>query len=657
MRREAVPFKNDALMDREKRIVKHRRPAQDEYEWDYGNGRILMRGDNEVYYMAKQKRTGAFRMLRQQKKDDVEISHWYEEVETMSRCDHPHVVKLFETFEDDNHSCQIVELCNGRDLARYIEAEKPPLPETTVSVLIQQMLSAVAHLHSLDICHGKLRPDCFFFTRQLLKDHKVHDMCLKLIDFGRARRILSTTTQEVKPGESAVLGLRTVASKAILGYEFAAPEQLAYQDPWSICTSACDVWAIGATAYHMLSGGYPEPRVAPPSTWGPSDSPALDPPDVWRAISSAGHSFTLWSLIVSPERRPTSKQLMASTWMTRAKQVFVGAVKTETKNEYKNPTRNVLDSHMGVDAVAQGFKNMARMTPVQRAAVTAVAHSLPEEKVRHLRLIFAKMDLDGDGCLTAQEIKAALQDSRIGLGSKVNDALKMIDTDGSGVINYTEFVAATFTNTSNLREEIREAAFQIFDTDQSGSVSKDEIKHLLNTSNMQGMVDEDKDGHMDESEFQELLRMTQPDAQQKNQARTETSTRSPPSSASAPLSRKTPSKITGDKATADTDRDDAASGSTVKKKAAAKKKRNDDHEEADAADGQANRGRSTTRPSTIGGLTNKAGALLKSLTKRVDEEGDTREPSPVSPTSSVSPRGVGGSPRIKMSRRDKSSKG
>jgi len=78
---------------------------------------------------------------------------------------------------------------------------------------------------------------------------------------------------------------------------------------------------------------------------------------------------------------------------------------------------------------------------MKKAALTAVAVQASPDDIRELKNLFKSLDENGDGSLTMAELK-------IGLAGKENgDALLHImrsaDTDNSGEINYTEFIAAT----------------------------------------------------------------------------------------------------------------------------------------------------------------------------------------------------------------------
>lgn len=54
---------------------------------------------------------------------------------------------------------------------------------------------------------------------------------------------------------------------------------------------------------------------------------------------------------------------------------------------------------------------------------------------------------------------------------EVDKIMMQVDTDGSGEIDYTEFVIATMNRQKLLSRERLQAAFNAFDKDGSGSIS------------------------------------------------------------------------------------------------------------------------------------------------------------------------------------------
>merc|ERR1712217_59796 len=110
---------------------------------------------------------------------------------------------------------------------------------------------------------------------------------------------------------------------------------------------------------------------------------------------------------------------------------------------------------------------------------------------------------DGDGMLTIKEMSEGL--NRAGL-------------DGSGSIDYSEFLAAALEKKDYLREGACWNAFRFFDRDGDGRISLEELRQVLNSCNLQQEVgqaklelalrevDRNGDGEIDFEEFMEMMR-------------------------------------------------------------------------------------------------------------------------------------------------------
>ena len=105
--------------------------------------------------------------------------------------------------------------------------------------------------------------------------------------------------------------------------------------------------------------------------------------------------------------------------------------------------------------------------------MTAIAVQASPEDIKELKATFQALDRNGDGSITFEELKQ-------GLGHKENaetllELLKAADVDGSGSIDYTEFIAATLDAQVYMRDDYLRTAFSMFDKDGSGKIDKDEI--------------------------------------------------------------------------------------------------------------------------------------------------------------------------------------
>eukprot|EP00350_Pseudokeronopsis_sp_OXSARD2_P009022 CAMPEP_0170548118 /NCGR_PEP_ID=MMETSP0211-20121228/6447_1 /TAXON_ID=311385 /ORGANISM="Pseudokeronopsis sp., Strain OXSARD2" /LENGTH=97 /DNA_ID=CAMNT_0010853475 /DNA_START=1132 /DNA_END=1425 /DNA_ORIENTATION=+ len=92
--------------------------------------------------------------------------------------------------------------------------------------------------------------------------------------------------------------------------------------------------------------------------------------------------------------------------------------------------------------------------------------------------------------------------------------MTIADADGSGEIDYSEFVVATMDKKKLLSNEKLETAFNLFDKDKSGSISASEIKDVLGVgknidekvwNDIVMEVDGNGDGEISFSEFKTMM--------------------------------------------------------------------------------------------------------------------------------------------------------
>ena len=132
---------------------------------------------------------------------------------------------------------------------------------------------------------------------------------------------------------------------------------------------------------------------------------------------------------------------------------------------------------------------------IQQAALTAIAVQSSPDDIKDLKETFMALDKNGDGSLTFEELKS-------GLGHKENaetliELLKGADTDNSGSIEYTEFIAATMDAQVYLRDDYMRTAFDMFDKDGSGKIDKAELVGILSN--------EDTENHVPKNQLMQYL--------------------------------------------------------------------------------------------------------------------------------------------------------
>lgn len=93
----------------------------------------------------------------------------------------------------------------------------------------------------------------------------------------------------------------------------------------------------------------------------------------------------------------------------------------------------------------------------------------------------------------------------------LHELFESLDLDCSGEIEYTEFLGATLNKNIYLQEENLWEAFRVFDVDNSGTISAEDIKQVLAGDSsiicpdvwarMLTCYDENNDGVIDFEEF------------------------------------------------------------------------------------------------------------------------------------------------------------
>ena len=85
-----------------------------------------------------------------------------------------------------------------------------------------------------------------------------------------------------------------------------------------------------------------------------------------------------------------------------------------------------------------------RQAKLRQSTLTYIASRIPESQITELRVAFTKFDVNGDGQLTHQELLEGIQsvpEIKLSLDD-IQEAMKVIDSNNNGVIDYTEFIAA-----------------------------------------------------------------------------------------------------------------------------------------------------------------------------------------------------------------------
>lgn len=162
-----------------------------------------------------------------EKKDKVK--YLIGELEALQTLDHPNIIRLYQSFEDNHNLHLVTEFCSGGKLSDLISAHFR-LPEDQAAKIILKILRVISYLHEKGICHRDIKPENFLFENTTRKSE------IKLIDFGLAKIF------------NSIGRINSVVGTP----QFVAPEVL--QGSYG---PKCDLWSVGVIIYHMLLGKMP----------------------------------------------------------------------------------------------------------------------------------------------------------------------------------------------------------------------------------------------------------------------------------------------------------------------------------------------------------------------------------------------------------------
>merc|ERR1712190_112073 len=185
-----------------------------------------------------------------------------------------------------------------------------------------------------------------------------------------------------------------------------------------------------------------------------------------------GKNLIRMLLKMNPRDRYTAEQALNHEWI---------------KNKAPKASNVSLQSNF-VDNL-RGFRSQNKL---KKVALHIIAGQLNEDQIKNLRETFMALDNNGDGLLTATEMKDGLAKAGLkDIPSDLEQILKDVDADGSGIIDYTEFIAATLDKKQFTAEDVCWAAFRVFDRNGDGKISQDELKHVFGDEDVVKTVGED----------------------------------------------------------------------------------------------------------------------------------------------------------------------
>ncbi|XP_043712574.1 calcium-dependent protein kinase 18-like isoform X1 [Telopea speciosissima] len=448
-----------------------------DFDKKYSTGKLLGHGQFGYTFVATDKSNGERVAVKRIEKNKMILPIAVEDVKRevkilQALTGHENVVQFYNAFEDESYVYIVMELCEGGELLDRILAKKDSrYTEKDAAIIVSQMLKVAAECHLHGLVHRDMKPENFLF-----KSTK-EDSPLKATDFG--------LSDFIKPGRK----FQDIVGSAY----YVAPEVLKRKSgPES------DVWSIGVITYILLCGRRP--------FWDKTEDGIFkevlkNKPDFrrkpWPSISNSAKDFIKKLLVKDPRARLTAAQALSHPWVREGGDA----------------------SEIPVDiSVLSNMRQFVKYSRLKQFALRALASTLDEEELADLRDQFDAIDVDKNGAISLEEMRQALaKDLPWRMKEpRVLEILQAIDSNTDGLVDFSEFVAATLhvhqleEHDSEKWQQRSQAAFEKFDIDRNGFITPEELRmHTGLKGSIDVLLEEadiDKDGKISLPEFRRLLR-------------------------------------------------------------------------------------------------------------------------------------------------------
>lgn len=420
---------------------------QSRFEHYYETLSRIGSGSYGSVYKVVHKSTGLVRAMKMIRKDNYpskKNKEFLQEIEILMKLEHPNIIKIYEYFSNKNYLFLIMEYIPGGELIENLIKTKN-FNEEKAAYIFNQIFSAVNYLHSNGLIHRDIKPENILVTNN--KDGFID---IKLIDFG--------SSCNFKPNQkfTSRIGSPFYIAPEVLNHEY---------------NNKCDIWSIGVILYFLLTGYQPfysrtREDLFEKIKRGIYNTERKE----WIRLSKEAKDLVIHTLDYDYESRYSAEECLKHPWLKNNEQ------KRNINEDNQNFFEQVL---MNISALHVKEK-------LQQATIAYIVHSIyTDNEIDTIKKVFQQLDTNKDGILSYNELQEGIKKYYALTGEEgenIEEIIRNIDSNADGVISYEEFLRAAVNKLELLKDNNLKIAFDNFDLNKDGKLSKKEIKAVLGVS-------------------------------------------------------------------------------------------------------------------------------------------------------------------------------
>ena len=406
-----------------------------------------------------------------------------DEIDILKNLEHPNIMKIYECFNDKDNVYIVSEYCDEGDLLGKME-KIGSLNQIVVKFLMDQILNAIAYLHTNRIFHGDIKLENVMLYKTSLRESRrfsrinkdlnrnkklqmeiedsfnrkkfvskksfnyiedMNDYEVKLIDFGCSKFL-----KKKDNNLSGIVGTSIYCSPEVID---------------NLYDEKSDEWSCGVLMYIMLCGEPPFP--------GETEE------EIFENIKKGSYSFSPPEFSnVSENCKDLIKKLLAPNKKDRIK--ASEALKHQFFWENYNPNI-AMDKSMDINILNKILK-IKKLPSKFHELIEAYLcfHFIKKDEEKKLRQVFRYLDHTGNNRLSKKDFLLSFKENNMMVSKdQIKNILNVLDSDGNNSIEYQEFLRAMCDKESLYSDKNLEKAFNTIDHDKKGYIDMEDIKKFI----------------------------------------------------------------------------------------------------------------------------------------------------------------------------------